>query len=114
MKIEAFSSNIATLQELGRRLKAHRIANDITRDVLARKSGISLSTIARMESGLSVSIDGWLSVLRGLNLLTNVDVLIPEVQISPVDELQYGRNRQRASKGKGTTSEGKWKWGDEE
>ena len=76
MKIEAYSSNLATLQELGKRLKAQRIAANVPRDVLARKSGVSLSTIARMESGQSVAIDGWLSVLRGLNLLVNVSMNI--------------------------------------
>ena len=113
MKIETSSSNVTTLQELGKRLKAQRIAGNITRDVLARKSGVSLSTIARMEAGQSIAIDGWLSVLRGLNLLNNVDMLIPEAQISPVEEMQYGHGRQRASKGKETKIDSSWKWGDE-
>ena len=113
MKIETFSSNAATLQELGKRLKAQRIACNVTRDALARKSGVSLSTITRMEAGQSVAMDGWLSVLRGLNLLVNVDMLVPEIQISPIDEMQYGHGRQRASKRK-ETKESNWKWGDEE
>lgn len=113
MKIEAFSSNLATLQELGKRLKAQRIAGNVTREALARKSGVSLSTIARMEAGQSVAIDGWLSVLRGLNLLVNVDMLVPEMQISPIDAMEYGHIRQRASKRK-ETKESNWKWGDEE
>ena len=113
MKIETFSSNIAILQELGKRLKAQRIASNITREALARKSGVSLSTIARMENGQSVSIDVWLSVLRGLNLLVNAEMLIPEIQISPIDEMQYGYRRQRAS-AKKETNKNNWKWGDEE
>ena len=113
MKIETFSSNAATLQELGKRLKAQRIASNVTRETLARKSGVSLSTITRMEAGQSVAMDGWLSVLRGLNLLVNVDLLVPEIQVSPIDELQYGHRRQRASTRK-ETKESNWKWGDEE
>jgi transcriptional regulator with XRE-family HTH domain len=77
-------SNENAVQETGKRLKAHRINKRLTQKQLAEKAGISLFTVAQIEKGKPVSISMLMPVLRILRLLDNMELLIPETQISPV------------------------------
>lgn len=77
-------SNDNVAQEIGKRLKTHRINKRFTQKQLAEKAGISLFTIVQIEKGKPVSISMLIPVLRVLRLLDNMELLIPEPQISPV------------------------------
>ena len=77
-------SNDNVAQEIGKRLKTHRINKRFTQKQLAEKAGVSLFTIAQIEKGNPVSISMLIPVLRVLRLLDNMELLIPEPQISPV------------------------------
>ena len=77
-------SNDNVAQEIGKRLKTHRINKRFTQKQLAGKAGISLFTIVQIEKGKPVSISMLIPVLRVLRLLDNMELLIPEPQISPV------------------------------
>mgnify|MGYP003754856669 FL=1 len=77
-------SNDNVAQEIGKRLKTHRINKRFTQKQLAEKAGVSLFTIAQIEKGKPVSISMLIPVLRVLRLLDNMELLIPEPQISPV------------------------------
>ena len=92
-------TNKAILIELAKRLKDTRLRLDISQEELATNIGVGISTIASMERGNVVSITSFLAILRGLDLLENLDKLIPKQTISPIlmKKLQ-GKKRIRASK----------------
>ena len=110
MKINGYSSTGSTLLEMGQRLQDQRIAMSLTREAMSEASGISVSTIARMESGRSVAFENWIAVLRVLNMLENLDLLLPESGIVPSDYKVLGHNRKRASSSKRNQQAGTWKW----
>ena len=81
-------SDAAILKEIGVRIKSRRISRGIKQLELAAESGIGVSTIAKIESGQSVSFLLLVSVMRTLGLLENLDLLVPEQRPSPMELLK--------------------------
>jgi putative transcriptional regulator len=110
-------TDAAVLTELGGRLERVRLERNITQSALAREAGISRRTLVRLEQGEDqVGAATLLRVLRALDLLENVDQLVPESLPSPIERLRsQGRRRQRAS---GARRDGEdaapWTWGPDE
>lgn len=94
-------SNPAVLQKIGQRIKEIRIRQSITQEELATFSGVSTLTVANIEKGKSVSLLMFVSVLRSLGLLDNLEHLVPEIKISPIElkKLQ-GKKRHRVRRTK--------------
>ncbi|MDR0833754.1 MAG: helix-turn-helix domain-containing protein [Candidatus Symbiothrix sp.] len=89
-------SNAAAIAEIGKRLKAYRLKKKLTQKDLAERAGISLFTVAQMEKGRPVSITMLLPVLRVLRLLDNLEQLVPEIGISPIELMKLkGKTPQR-------------------
>ena len=88
-------SNPAVLMKIGQRIKETRIRRRITQEELATASGVSPLT-ANIEKGKSVSLLLFISVLRSLGLLENLEQLVPETRVSPIElkKLQ-GKKRYR-------------------
>ena len=86
-------SSPAILTKIGSRIKETRIRQ--TRAELAA-AGISPLTVANIEKGKAVSTLILISVLRELGLLENLENLVPEAKISPLQlkKLQ-GKKRYR-------------------
>jgi transcriptional regulator with XRE-family HTH domain len=78
-------SNAAIIQEIGKRIKEYRLKKRFTQNELADRAGISVFTVAQIEKGHPVSISMLLSVLRVLRLLDNLEMLLPEIGISPIE-----------------------------
>lgn len=89
-------SNPAILAKLGVRIKETRIRRCVTQEELALTSGVSSLTVANIEKGKSVTMLMFLAVLRSLGLLENLENLIPEAKMSPLQlkKLQ-GKKRYR-------------------
>ena len=77
MRISAKENEKAILAELGQRIRQKRIARGITQAELAEKCGISASTETRIESGVDSKMSNYIRILSGLNLVDNLDILIP-------------------------------------
>lgn len=77
-------SDTAIIKKLGERIRAQRIRQVIKQEELAERSGVALSTIRRIESGQAVSLQLFISVLRTMGLLENLELLVPETKISPL------------------------------
>lgn len=92
-------SDPAILQELSRRLKELRLRRDIQQKELAENSGVSLGFIQRFERGENISVLNLLKIMRQLDLLENLEQLIPEQPISPMllKKIQMKKSRKRAS-----------------
>ncbi len=114
MELDNWSDD-AVLQELGSRLTDYRLRQGRTQAELAREAGISKRTLERLEAGQSTQLTNALRVWRALDLLGNLDRLIPEPSLSPVAQLDAQRKvRKRARR---TPTENvkpaEWTWGDE-
>ncbi len=116
MKLTNDYSDDAVLKEIGNRIVQYRLNRDKTQVALAQEAGVSNRTLLRVEHGHSVQASSLIRILRALQLLENLDVLIPEPAVSPVQQLKMqGKRRQRASsKSVKSKNEETWLWGDEE
>ena len=109
MKISSNENEKNILAELGQRIKQNRIALNTTQAELAKKCGISPSTENRIESGEDSKMSNYIRILSGLNILGNLDVLIPEVQpdFKALYEKKTSRKRAKPSDKKTNSN---WTW----
>lgn len=77
-------SNPAILLKIGSRIKETRIRQSKTQAELATAAGVTPLTVINIEKGKSVGTLILISVLRELGLLENLENLIPEAKISPL------------------------------
>jgi transcriptional regulator with XRE-family HTH domain len=95
-------SNTALVQEIGNRIRDYRIYKRFTQKELSEQAGVSIFTIAQVEKGNPVSISMLLPILRVLRLLDNLEFLLPEIGISPIELLKLKGNKpQRIRQAKG-------------
>ena len=99
------------LVEIGNRIKDIRIASCLTQSDLARKSGISLSSVRRIENGKTVQFDNILSVLKALQLISKLDLAIPATKLSPVQHLNGEKKKKIYRKAKKSENK-EWNWGE--
>ncbi len=105
-------SDATILKELGNRVARYRLNRNMSQLTMAKEAGVSKSTIQRIEGGSSIQMTSLIRVLRILELIENLDKIIPRLTVSPMQQLKLeGKIRKRASlsvKEKQTT---KWEWG---
>lgn len=77
-------SDSVILQETGLRIRQYRLDLNKTQKSLAEEAGVSLSTIAKIESGGSVAFHSIVAVLRAINKLELIEPIIKEPEISPI------------------------------
>jgi transcriptional regulator with XRE-family HTH domain len=115
--MQGHESDGAVLGELGERLRAARLARNLTQQRLAEEAGVGRMTVQRLEEGGSASLTSLIRILRALGELDGLGRLLPPAGPSPLEEARrQGRRRQRArSTGKPPAEPGKgpWRWGDE-
>jgi transcriptional regulator with XRE-family HTH domain len=113
---------------MGQRLAQYRLNQNLSQADLGKRAGVSRNTITRMEAGESTQATNLIRTLRALGLLQNLDALVPEPQVSPLQMAsRQGNARIRAGKAaaKGTakvagvatvTASGEkkpWEWDDD-
>jgi putative transcriptional regulator len=116
MKFSNSDSNEAVLTELGHRIARCRLNRNMSQDTFAREAGVSKRTIQRIEHGFSIQTSNLVRILRVFELLENLEVLIPEPALSPIQQIKMrGKIRQRASSTSNVTErKTPWNWEDEE
>jgi transcriptional regulator with XRE-family HTH domain len=106
-------SNAAVMRELGTRLKHQRASQNIDQKTLAYESGVPLRTLSRLENGHGVSFEAVIKIMRVLGLLDRLDLMIPEIGLSPVQvaksKARKPRERAGAKRRGGTSSTVGWK-----
>jgi transcriptional regulator with XRE-family HTH domain len=103
------------LEVIGRRLSRHRLNQNRSQAELAEEAGVSVRTIARLESGQPTQLENFLRVVIALGLDSGIERLVPEVPVSPIQMLELkGKPRQRATGRRATRPKPKrpWTWGD--
>jgi putative transcriptional regulator len=109
------NTDAAILAELGERLTHSRLARNFKQDDLARMAGVSKRTIERLEKGESVQLTNLIRALRALEMVQNLERLVPESTPSPLRQLKLrGKQRHRASSPRAAAGPpGHWTWGDD-
>jgi putative transcriptional regulator len=106
---------------LGSRIAEHRLQKNLTQSELAKEAGVSKPTLERLERGNSVQMTNLIRVLRALGMIEHLDLLVPELPPSPLQQLKSQRGkRQRASSKSKTDSpyqvkdvDNVWNWDDQ-
>lgn len=109
MKIEQIYANYKILEEIGRRIREYRIGLFLTQNELSEKTGVSVRTICNIERGKDTSFNNIISILQGLNLVNNLELLIPENK-----EYVYQETKEKKRYKKSLKDNSTWKWGDEQ
>lgn len=115
------------LKLIGERLARLRLGQNLTQEQVAEEAGLGLRTVQRLELGATATrLTSLLRVCRVLGLVEGFEGLLPEEAVSPMELLKLkGRQRQRATGGRKSGSEGMrsapsgsrakpWTWGDED
>jgi len=91
-------SDLAWQNEVGVRLQAHRLNQNLSQAELAATSGLARKTITNLETGHGGTMLTLIAVLRGLHLLGQLDAFIPAPGPSPIQMVKLaGKQRRRAT-----------------
>jgi transcriptional regulator with XRE-family HTH domain len=83
------------LRELGRRLRIARLQQNISLEDVARRAGLSKTTLTNMERGSDFRIGSLLRVLRVLNRLEAFETVLQAPALSPMELVRHDRKRPR-------------------
>ena len=96
---------------IGEKLERLRLSRNITQSELAKNAGISERTLRRLESGAGATLDTLVRILVALRLQENVEHLVPDPRIRPVERVRSGgTERQRSRPVKKPKTADKWHW----
>jgi transcriptional regulator with XRE-family HTH domain len=103
-------------RELGERIAEYRLSLNLRQEDVARATGISRSTVARLEAGGGGTLDTLVRVLKALGVEDRIGMLVPDARVRPLDERPDAGRRKRASGPSRDCDEpsGVWEWGDGE
>ena len=87
------------LNEIGERIKRHRLNCNLSQKEVAERAGIGLASVARLEDGKGSTLANLIRVLTALDALESLDAFLPMPSVSPIQLAKlHGRERRRASK----------------
>lgn len=99
-------SDVMISTKIGEHLKAIRLKQNITQHSLAEETGVSLSSVKKIEKGEIGSFDSLVRVLRMLGKLDVFLPLIEEEQLSPSEYYELvqaaGVHKRKRAVGKST------------
>lgn len=106
MTITKMSSH-AICSEIGQRLKRARLNANMTQKQVAGQAGLSVTAVQSVERGEAL-LESVVSVLLAMNMVEQINNLVPDQQISPLQLAKLkGKKRQRASGTRERASTGK-------
>lgn len=112
MGLYALTDNMI-LSKLGETMKRLRLERNVSQKELAQSAGVSISSVAAMERGESVSLKTLIPLLRALNSLDMLSDFFKEQEISPITyakQLDGQRSRKRASATKNNNDKTESEW----
>ncbi len=74
---------ISDYEEVVIRFKAYRISYPLTQKELSDKSGVSLRSITRFESGEDISLVNFMKLMNAMELMNNFVNVIPDMNNRP-------------------------------
>lgn len=89
-------TNASVAAELGDRLEALRLEQNMTQQTLAEEIGITAKSYRQLVAG-GGKLENMVAALRALNALEQLDNFLPPKPPSPLEQLKLrGKQRQRA------------------
>lgn len=106
-------TNSDIMKWMGEKIRQYRLQKNISQKELAVNAGVSLSSVASIEQGRSVTISTFISLLRALDALQLLDAFMEESEISPIEyarllDAKKQRKRASATSQRGHKSESEW------
>ncbi len=86
----AMMSDAAILAEIGRRIRARRLAARLTQAELAASAGLDRTTVGALERDGSATLLTLVQVLRALGALDELEVFLPDPGPSPLELARRG------------------------
>lgn len=83
---------------IGQQVRLERLRQNMTQSELASRSGLSTTAVNRLESAKGSSLATFIKVLKVLGMDAWFEQLAPEVAFSPIQQMQLGKQRERASR----------------
>ncbi len=85
-------------QEVGQRLRRHRLQQEWTQQALANPAGVSLGVVRTLEKTGVITLLSWLRIVQTLELSTQLDSLFAQnpLTIAQLDALEKAQRRQRS------------------
>ena len=80
-------------EEVVIRFKAYRISYPLTQKELSDKSGVSLRSITRFESGEDISLVNFMKLMNAMELMNNFVNVIPDMNNRPSSYLKNVKTR---------------------
>ena len=88
----------AIIMEVGRRFKLERLNRNLSQQDVWEDSGCSKKVVQNLEAGKGCTLVNFVKILRTLSHIDELQALLPEDKISPIQlAALQGRKRQRAS-----------------
>ena len=107
------STDQVILESISARIRRCRLERNISQKKLAADAGVSVSSVAALEQGKSVSLNTLIPILRALGELELLQPFCDEPVMSPIEyaRIMEGRKqRQRASTAKSSESSKESEW----
>jgi transcriptional regulator with XRE-family HTH domain len=97
MAIDLFS-NDEILAQLSGRLRAQRLAQELSQQELAHMAGLSHGAVRNLEEHGQVTLSTLVRILRALGLLPQLETLFlpPRASIAQMESAEAAKRRQRA------------------
>jgi transcriptional regulator with XRE-family HTH domain len=95
MRVTHAMTGPEVLAELGQRLRAYRLQQNLPIKELAKQAGITPLTLQKAERGHNFTLDTLVRVLRALGRLEQLDAMLPEPSLSPLALLAQERRSPR-------------------
>ena len=84
-------------RELGARLRAYRLQQNMAVAEVAARAGVHRNTVLKAEAGANPRIETVIAILRALGRIDALDAFLPPPQVSPLALVKTaGKPRQRA------------------
>lgn len=108
-------SDVEITKRISAKIKELRLKQNISRQDMAASSGVSMSSIARMEDGEIKSFDSFLRIMRTLGKIEIFMPLLQEEEISPNEYYKIvhsakTKQRQRASRNNNNSQQENSEW----
>lgn len=105
-------TNSEILLIIGKRVKEQRIRLRLTQKQLAIEADVSVKTLVSFEQGHNVSFLNFIAILRALKSVDQMNLILPEPPINPLDYLNK-KNLVKRVRSKHRGENQSWKWADE-
>jgi len=96
----ASRSDKVLAKQIGSFVRHHRMEQNQTQDELAKKAGISRSTLSLLERGETVTLATLIQVLRVLDQLQVISAFTVNESISPLTLAKLQRDKRQRARGR--------------